>query len=115
MSLKGILRGVLIALAFLCAVLLGAAAAAYFGFAGERAAGIAVFAGAVIGAFAGAFVAARMAGQKKLFNALAVSAVVMAALTAAALAVGGSAELNIIKAVLFGSIAAAGVIAALIA
>ncbi|MBQ3427129.1 MAG: TIGR04086 family membrane protein [Clostridia bacterium] len=115
MSFKGILRGVIITLVISSVALLGAAAAKWFGVASERAASIAVFVCVVIGAFAGAFAAARIAGQKKLFNALAVSLVFMAILTVTALAVGASAELNIIKAVLFGSIFAAGIIAALIA
>lgn len=115
MNIKGILRGTLIALVFAALVLVGAAAAAYFNLASERAAGVAVFAGATVGVFFGAFCAAKTADGKKLFNALAVSVIFMAVLLVISFILGSGMSFNAVKAALFGSVAAAGVAAALLA
>lgn len=115
MNMKGIFRGTLIALIIAVLVLVGAAAAAYFNLMGERVAGIAVFAGAAVGVFAGAYNAAKTAGNKKLFNALAVSVIFMAVLLLVSSVIGGGVTFNAIKTALFGSVAAAGIAAALLA
>ncbi|MBR0366054.1 MAG: TIGR04086 family membrane protein, partial [Clostridia bacterium] len=94
MNIKGIFRGALTALIIAALVLVGAAAAVYFNLASERAAGIAVFAGAVVGVFFGAFCAAKTAGGKKLFNALAVSVIFMSVLLLISFVLGSGMSFN---------------------
>lgn len=94
MNIKGIARGFILSLMIITAILVGAAALAYFNIIDERAASVVVFCGAVLGVFCGALGAAKTAESRRLPNALAVGALFCLLIVAASVRLNGSFALH---------------------
>ena len=113
MSIKGIVRGALLAYIISAAVLLAASAAVYFGVINSKVAGIAVYAAMFFGVFSGALGAAKTAGRRLLPNALSVSLVFAAGVIALAAAVHGGFEMTLRTGLVICGAIAAGAAAAI--